>query len=92
MSTVFAVAMHTYSPEVDEHGCLIVPEDEYSDGYDKYFNELVPIAHRTSQGCTTKGDFYRLLHLFKPETRVYPIGNSPQGIYTIADILKELID
>ena len=47
--------------------------------------ELVPVARRSGKSITWLNPLAPLLN---PETKVYPIDNSHQGIYTISDILK----
>ena len=97
MSTTFAVPMSGYEPPVDDEGSIIVPDidDDLQNGtnlFSEFQMNMVEIAYRSSQGITGDGKFWKMLHYFKPETKVYALDNHPQGIYTIADILKELID
>lgn len=51
--------------------------------------EIVSVAFRSSGGISWKNP----LAAFLPnETKVYPLDNTPQGIYTIGDIIKSMKD
>lgn len=49
--------------------------------------EIVNVAFRGSWGILWKNPIAPFL---PPETKVYPLDNSHQGIYTIGDIIEEL--
>ena len=62
---------------------LILPQDiKNEDGI-----EIVNVASRSSWGMSWKNPIAPFL---PPETKVYPLDNSHQGIYTIRDIIEEL--
>lgn len=48
--------------------------------------EIVSVAFRSSWGISWKNPIAPFL---PPETKVYPLDNSHQGIYTIGDIIEE---
>lgn len=49
--------------------------------------EIIVIAFRSSYGFVWKNSLAPFLPL---ETKVYPLDNTPQGIYTIGDIIKDI--
>ena len=49
--------------------------------------EIVNVAFRSSWGISWKNPIAPFL---PPETKVYPLDNSHQDIYTIGDIIEEL--
>lgn len=50
--------------------------------------EIIEIAFRSSYGFVWKNYLAPFLPL---ETKVYPLDNTPQGIYTIGDIIEDMI-
>lgn len=49
--------------------------------------EIIEIAFRSSYGFVWKN---ALAPFLPPETKVYPLDNTPQGIYTIGDIIEDM--
>jgi hypothetical protein len=49
--------------------------------------EEIPLAFRSSMGMVWKNPLAKLL---PSDTRVYALDNSPQGIYTIGDIKRQI--
>ena len=67
-----------------QEGGLILPQDIT----DEDNIEIVDVAFRGNwPGMYLKNPIAPFL---PPETKVYPLDNSHQGIYTIGDIIKEL--
>jgi len=82
MSTTFGVQWNNKIIELIDD-CLpedILPED----------NEFIEVAFRgNTSGFYWTNDIARFL---PPETKVYPLDNSAQGVYTIGDILEAIQD
>lgn len=49
--------------------------------------EIIVIAFRSSYGFVWKNVLAPFLPL---ETKIYPLDNTPQGIYTIGDIIEDM--
>lgn len=77
MSTKFGVYTGEYQIEQDEYGNIMndIPSSEFTE-----------VAFR-SNGVRWINDLARIL---PNETKVYPLDNSAQGIYTIGDIRKAI--
>jgi hypothetical protein len=86
MSTLFAVI-------IKDNSLLDIKIDEdtdISDILDDDDVEIVEVAFRGYKNFYWKSPIAKFL---PPKTKVYPVDNSPQGIYTIKDIhrgMKEL--
>ncbi len=81
MSTTFVLIAKeniTDSDLLDEYDHLTSP-----------YPENVEIARRSLSGITWKNGFEIIKDYLPPETPVYPIDNSPQGIYIIKDLINE---
>jgi hypothetical protein len=81
MSTTFGIVI--------KNGKLLdLPSQE--DGLELSEDEntsIIEIAFRSSRGMR----WTNVIAQFLPsETKVYPLDNTPQGIYTIGDILKDI--
>lgn len=83
MSTKFGIPIHGFTPVTNKDGTLKFHEDEDQNEY------MIPIAFRSGVCTFGLGDFQYTLHHLKPDTKVYPLDNTPQGIYTVADLLKD---
>lgn len=80
MSTNFAIFQ--YRPRLDGHGCLT--EEDYLIPHVKCF-------HRGDFYCCWTNSFEVIVNSLDDSVYIYPIDNTPQGIYTIGD-LKKLIN
>ena len=86
MSTTFVLIKSKLNGEI-----VFPPNQE--DGLENHFRdereyELIPIAERTNSGkILWENPVFQYLH---SDLKVYPWGNTPQGIYCIGDILKEM--
>jgi hypothetical protein len=81
MSTIFGIVV--------KNGKLLdLPPQE--DGLELFEDEntsIIEVAFRSSRGMR----WTNVIAQFLPsETKVYPLDNTPQGIYTIGDILKDI--
>ena len=85
MGTEFVIFRKDVKPpvEVDEEGIV-----SNLDNYEKHIH-YVTIAKRNS-GYNSL-NYEVLLSLIDPETPVYPIDNTPQGIYTLYDLSEDNI-
>ena len=59
-----------------------------------YFQEensvvVIEVAYRSSAGIIWRNHLAQFLPV---DTRVYPLDNTPQGIYTIGDIIKDRVN
>jgi hypothetical protein len=79
MSTIFA--LFKFPPFLDENGIAIQEVD--------YIN-YVEVAKRVSGDIFWLGDFEIIAEHLSDETRVYAVDNTPQNIYTIGDIKKQI--
>ncbi len=79
MSTTFGVYKLNEEIELDSNDCLF-PE------YDTE-NDFIEVAHRNRLGISWINE---LAPKLPGETKVYPLDNSAQGIYTIGDIKNEI--
>jgi hypothetical protein len=64
--------------------------DEYGQLDEELHEEEYVVVARRSSGCRWVGDMKILHKHINPETKVYPLDNSPQGIYTIQDLINEI--
>jgi len=81
MSTKFVIVI---KPETNEMVEIDNPA-KIRDMQDDPTYEITPIVHRINKTIL----FYsRIAMLLPPETKIYPIDNSAQGIYTIGDALN----
>jgi hypothetical protein len=84
MSTTFVIIKRKLDGEI-----IFPPKQE--DGLDEQFRneaeyELIPIAERTNSGALVWE--HPAFQFLRPDLKVYPWGNTPQGIYTVEDILR----
>ena len=79
MSTTFGVQKDNKNIELVDD---CVPEDILTED-----DVFIEVAFRGNRGFYWKNDIARFL---PHETRVYPLDNSAQGIYTIGDIIKAI--
>jgi len=88
MSTIFGIIIH-------KGKLLDLPQNQDFIDENKLFEDLEgdidteEIAFRSSKGVRWLNS---LAPFLPPETKVYALDNSQQGIYTIQDILKEIED
>lgn len=88
MSTTFGIL-------IKDNQLLDLPHQEDGLDLDEYFDETtqeeietIEVAFRgNGTGMYWKNDLAPFLPL---KTKVYPLDNSPQGIYTIGDIIDEI--
>jgi len=67
-------------------GHIVLNEDDcIPDRYD--LDDFEPIAFRSNGGMRWLNSLAK--HL-PPDTRVYPLDNTPQGVYTIGDVIREV--
>jgi len=86
MSTTFVIIKRKLDGE-------FVSPPKQEDGLDEQFRneseyELIPIAERTNSGALVWE--HPAFQFLRPDLKVYPQGNTPQGIYTVEDILREM--
>jgi hypothetical protein len=83
MSTIFGIV-------IKDGKLLDLPPQENGLELSKDENTLIiEVAFRSSRGMR----WTNVIAQFLPsETKVYPLDNTPQGIYTIGDILKDIED
>jgi len=81
MSTLFIIPANGVEIETDETGEIKNSLREW---------EYIPVASRWNGGMLFKPPFDRMYHLLSPDIKVYPSDNTPQGIYTLGDIIKEI--
>ena len=91
MSTTFVIIKRKLG--ADGNGSEFVSPPKQEDGLDEQFRneaeyELIPIAERTNSGALVWE--HPAFQFLRPDLKVYPWGNTPQGIYTVGDILREL--
>lgn len=81
MSTLFGIFKN--QPRVDEGGCLVGRAHNEGEDY-------VICAFRSREIQWING-FNIISKYLKDDIKVYPLDNTPQGIYTIGDIKNEMI-
>jgi len=79
MSTIFGVHR--------ENKIIKLVDDCLSEDYENW-DEFIEVAYRGNSGLFIWKN--ELSHLLPHETKVYPLDNSAQGIYTISDIICEI--
>lgn len=82
MSTTFVIMKQSAPFRIDNEGCVTseTPESSYTE-----------IAFRSSFGISWVGDFQEVGYALNDYCCVYPIDNTPQGIYTIGNIKAEML-
>ena len=80
MSTIFVLIKEKIIPTLTEFGELKNMSDD----------DYIEIAIRGNKGYISwKNNFDIIAPYIFPNTRVYPIDNTPQGIFTIEDLINE---
>lgn len=83
MSTTFGIILR-------DGKLLDLPQSEdliISDDIEDGNIDIIEIAFRSSWGVMWKNSLAPFLH---PDTKIYALDNSPQGIYTIGDIINKI--
>lgn len=84
MSTTFGIFVKDgklVDCEINEFDEFVHPEDDL---------EVIEIAFRGNSGYVRWKN--ELAQFLPPDTKVYALDNSQQGIYTIGDIIKQIED